>query len=258
VTFRPGTVIRSGVTKLQEAGSQEFLADRSKSALAKYQMMVVGDRGLWKLITYELITCLLGPMPGALGFYLRQKFYPMLFRACGRGVLFGRNLIIRHPGRIRLGGGVVLSDDVLLDAKGTEGEGILIRDGVFIGRGTAITMIDGTLEIDEGANIGTYCRIGTYGYTRIGKKALIAAFVYVVGADHQTDRTDIPILDQPNFTHGGVTVGDGTWLGTKASVKDGVQIGRDCIVGAHALVTENLPDFAVAVGIPAKVVKLRK
>jgi len=246
------------VTERQEMGTQKLLVDPRRSALEKYRLAVVGEVGRWRFIRYELLTCLLGPLPGALGLWLRKELYPCLFRECGRNVIFGRNVLLRHPGRIRLGDNIVINDDVTLDAKGSAGEGILIRDGVFVGKGTLLSMVDGTIEVDEGANIGAYCRIGSMGVTRIGKKALIAAFVYVVGADHRTDRTDIPIIDQPNYTHGGTTVGDGSWLGTKVTVADGVQIGRDCVVGAHAVVTKDLPDFAVADGIPAKVVRMRK
>lgn len=234
-------------------GIQDALQDSSSGALSKYRRMVVGDVGFLGFLKYELITSLFGPWPGAAGFALRALFYPLLFRSCGRKVIFGRNLTLRHPGRISLGNRVVLSDNAILDAKGSAGEGILVRDGVFLGLGTVVTCTDGTVELDEKCNIGALCRIGSYGRTRIGRKALLAAYCYVVGAGHDTARTDIPILDQPNVTRGGSEVGDGCWLGARVTVMDGVKIGRDSIVGAHALVTKDIPDFSIAVGIPAKV-----
>lgn len=239
-------------------GVQDALQDASSGALTKYRRLVVGDVGFLGFLKYELITSCFGSWPGAAGFALRGLLYPRLFKSCGRKVVFGRNLTIRHPGRIALGNRVVLSDGVILDAKGREGEGILVRDGAFIGLNTVVTTTDGTIELDEKCNIGAYCRIGSYGRTRIGKKALLAAWVYVVGAGHETSRTDIPILDQPNITRGGAEVGDGCWLGARVTVLDGVKIGRDSIVGAHALVTKDLPEFSIAVGTPAKVTGSRR
>ena len=234
-------------------GVQDALQDGSSGALSKYRRLVVGNVGFLGFLKYEWITSLFGSWPGAVGFGLRGLFYPSLFRSCGRKVVFGRNLTIRHPDRISLGNRVVLSDGAILDAKGTEGEGILVRDGVFVGLHTVVTTTDGTIELDEKCNIGAYCRIGSYGRTRIGKKTLLAAWVYVVGAGHDTSRTDIPILDQPNVTKGGAQVGDGCWLGARVTVLDGVKIGDGAIVGAHAVVTKDLPAFSISVGIPAKV-----
>jgi len=239
-------------------GAQRVLTDRKLTAAQKYRRMVVGEVSTAAFVWYELCTSLLSSWPGAVGYWLRARFYPTLFRRCGRGVIFGRNLTIRHPHRISLGHRVVLNDGVLLDAKGTMGDGILIGDDVFIGWYSVVTTTDGTLELGPGCNIGAWCRIGTYGHTRIGAKALLAAYVYIVGADHEATRTDIPIVDQPSVSRGGVEIGEGTWIGTKATVLDGTRVGAHAIIGAHALVTEPIPDYAVAVGIPAKVIKLRR
>jgi acetyltransferase-like isoleucine patch superfamily enzyme len=92
---------------------------------------------------------------------------------------------------------------------------------------------------------------------RIGARALIAAYTYFVGGDHLHDRVDIPILDQGR-TAQGIDVGDHAWLGAHVVVTDGVRIGRDAIIGAGAIVRENVPDFHVAAGVPAKVIKDRR
>ena len=245
------------MTDLRTDGTQAALTDERQSSLAKYGDIVVGSRRLRAIVKYDLITGLFGAWPGALGLALRRLFYRRLFRECGRGVVIGRNVALRRPGRISLGDNVVIGDGCTLDAKGEEGSGIHIRDGVFLGSGTIVSMAGGSIEIDEGANIGSTCRIGTFGHTRIGKKALLAAYCYLVGAAHETDRLDTPILDQPNYTKGGVQVGDGCWLGARVTVLDGVSVGRDSIVGAHAVVTKDLPALCVAVGIPAKVIRMR-
>lgn len=238
-------------------GSQAVLAG-GQSAFAKYRTMTAGDLPLTRFLYFEIVTFLFGRMSGALGFALRAVFYPRLFASCGRRVIFCRDLVLRHPQRIHIGSGVVLGDGVTLDAKGSEGEGIVIRDGVFLGVGTIVTMTDGTIVLDACCNIGSYCRIGTHGRTRIGRKALLAAYCYVVGASHETVRVDVPILDQPVVTKGGAEVGDGCWLGARVTVMDGCTVGPDSIVGAHAVVTHDLPARCVAVGIPARVQRMRE
>lgn len=243
---------------LKEQGIQNALLDSSVSDLNKYRRVVEGNQSWWYFIKFELIISMFISWPGAMGLWLRKKFYRGLFRHCGKGVLFGRNVVLRHPRRISIGDNVVINDDVTLDAKGVKGDGITISDHVFIGKGTILNVLDGTTEIGEGTSIGSYCRIGSNNRTIIGKKVLIASYVQIIGADHDSTRTDIPIIDQPNLSHGGATIGDGTWLGSKSTVLDGVTIGGDCIVGAHSLVNTDLPEFSVAVGVPARITKNRK
>lgn len=235
-----------------------MLNDPNQSAFEKYKRVVVGDRGIGFFIAYELITMICGPMPGALGIALRQVFYPYLFRDCGKGVVFGRNVAVRNPHRISLGRAVVIEESCTLDAKGVEGGGISIGDGTFVGKGTIISTTDGTIDIDEGCNLGSNIRIGTIGHTRLGKKCLLAAYCYLVGAGHEMEDLDTPILDQANTSEGGVTLGDNVWLGARVTVMDGKTVGSHSIVGAHALVTKDLPEYSISKGTPAEVVRSRK
>ena len=88
---------------LKSDGTQAVMADHSVGSLTKYQDLVVGDRAWGHLVRYELITSLFANWPGAMGFWLRRRFYPRLFRKCGRKPVFGRNLSLRCPNRITLG-----------------------------------------------------------------------------------------------------------------------------------------------------------
>lgn len=241
----------------EKIGTQEMLGADGGGAFAKYMRTVVGGGGLLALIRYELVISLLSKFPGAVGIWLRSKLYPLLLKQCGKGLVVGCNVAIRSPGRMVMGANVVIADGCTLDAKGSEGNGLIIGDNVFIGEKTIISMTSGTIEIGAGSNIGSSCRIGTMGYTRIGKKVLIAAYCYLVGGGHDAGRKDIPIIDQPNISKGGVVVEDGCWLGTRVTVLDGVKLGHDSILGAHSLVTKDVPEMSIAMGCPAKVVKDR-
>ncbi|MBN1997967.1 acyltransferase [candidate division KSB1 bacterium] len=238
-------------------GIQQDLNDPRVGKIAKYQKLVIGKTGLRALFKYEFIIMLCGSMPGALGLFLRSKLYPILLGSVGRNVVFGMNVTLRHPEKITIGDNVVIDDNCLLDAKGSEKSGIKIGSGIFLGRNTIVSCKDGTIEIGDGSNIGFNCEIFSASRVVLGKNSLLAAYCYVVGGQHTFDRTDISVLEQERKSVG-ITIDDNVWFGAGVKVMDGVHIGRDTVVGAAALVRDDLPEFSICVGIPAKVVKSRK
>ncbi|MCL6630146.1 MAG: hypothetical protein K6U00_11155, partial [Armatimonadetes bacterium] len=130
-----------------ETELQARLVGRGGSAASKYLDLVVGSRKLIPIIRFELLMGLSSTVPGALGYWLRSKMYPRLLRRAGHGVLFGRNVCIRHPARISLGDGVVIDDNCVLDGKGESGQGIIVGDPVLIGRNTILSCKGGSKEI---------------------------------------------------------------------------------------------------------------
>lgn len=242
----------------QKTAMQASLTDEKTSALKKYQDLVVGSSSLVDLIKFEIITMLFGPIPGALGFFLRKFFYRTLFKRTGRNVVFGRSLTLRHPGKITLGDNVVIDDYAVLDAKGSRANRMEIGNNVIIGRSSVISCKNGDLYIGDNSNIAMNCFIQSGKEVRIGSNVLFAAYCYVIGGgDHQTDRTDIPIIAQGQVVRG-ITIEDNCWIGAGVKVQDGTVIGRDSIIGSGAVVTKDIPPFSIALGVPAKVVKGRK
>jgi acetyltransferase-like isoleucine patch superfamily enzyme len=242
-------------------GNETFhrqLLDGRQSAFRKYREMMTGDRSLLRFLKFEVLTCLLGPLPGALGFFLRKIFYPGLFGSSGRGVIFGRNMALRHPHKIRIGENVAFDDNCLLDAKGcSEEEGIEIGDGVIVSRNTTIMGKYGSLKIGDRVNIGTNCFFSSMGRLEVGRDAILAANCYVGGGMYHMERTDIPVALQGSYTRGPVKIGEGCWLGVGVVVLDGVTVGRGAVLGAGAVASRDIPDLAVAAGVPARVVKIR-
>jgi acetyltransferase-like isoleucine patch superfamily enzyme len=237
--------------------AQNELADERRSKLQKYGELVVGRPGLGPLLLYELVMLLSAWVPGALGLFLRAKLYPLLLGACGRNVTFGQNVVLRHPRKIRIGNDVVVDDHVLLDAKGVDNRGILLEDGVFLGRNTILSSKNGFIHLEERANLGFNCEIFAADEVRVGKDVMLAAYVYLVGGDHLHDRTDIPVSRQGRIGLP-IRVGEGSWIGAQTVVAGGVEIGEQAIIGAGAVVLENVPAFHVAAGVPAKVVRDRR
>ena len=84
---------------------------------------------------------------------------------------------------------------------------------------------------------------------------LIARGVYISDHIHAFDDPTRAVLDQGIDRIEPVEIGDGAWLGENVVVTPGVTIGRGAVVGANAVVLESVPDFAVAVGVPARVVR---
>jgi acetyltransferase-like isoleucine patch superfamily enzyme len=237
--------------------AQTEIADQEKSKLRKYGELVVGRPGFGALALYELVMLVSSWVPGALGLILRSKLYPLLLGACGRNVTFGQNVVLRHPHKIRIGNDVVVDDHVLLDAKGLDNQGIVLEDGVFLGRNTILSSKNGYIHLEERANLGFNCEIFAADEVRVGKDVMLAAYVYLVGGDHMHDRVDIPVSQQGRIGLP-IRIGDGAWLGAHAVVAGGVEVGEQAIIGAGAVVLENIPAYHVAAGVPAKTIRDRR
>ena len=239
-----------------DAQMQKEFEDIEASKFEKYQTLIIGRRGLVQFLKYEIITSLFGDCRGALGLTLRKVLYPAILGFSGKNLLIGSGITLRHPHKVRLGNNVVIDNGCLIDAKGSQNEGITIRDNVFIGRNSILSCKNGDIELDEYANIGVFCNISSNSKLKIGKKVLIGPHCSFFATEHISERADIPIADQ-GWTSKGIRIEDNVWIGAGVIVLDGVTIGRDSIVGAGAVVSEDIPEFSVAVGIPAKVVKKR-
>jgi acetyltransferase-like isoleucine patch superfamily enzyme len=236
--------------------AQDQLFGAGLSAREKYSALVVGRSGWGALLHYELVQLLSQNVPGALGLVFRKTLYPSLLGACGSNVVFGQQVTIRHPHKVRIGSNVVIDDNCLIDAKGDANAGITIGSGVFIGRNTILSCKNGDIDIADGANIGFNCEVFSASQVAIGRDTLLAAYCYVIGGDHDFSDPSAPVLAQGRRS-AGVTIGAGAWLGAGAKILDGVTIGDRAIVGAGAVVREAVPEGAIAVGIPARVVGQR-
>jgi acetyltransferase-like isoleucine patch superfamily enzyme len=236
--------------------AQDQLFDTRSSALDKYARLVVGRAGWLALLKHESITLVSQAVPGALGLVLRKLLYPRLLGACGRNVVFGQNVVLRHPGKIRIGDNVVVDDNCLLDAKGDGNSGITIGSGVFVGRNTILSCKNGDIALGDRSNIGFNCEIFSASQVTLGADSLLAAYCYVIGGDHDYADVSKPVTAQGRQSKG-VSVGDGVWMGAGAKILDGVRVGGHAIIGAGAVVRVDVPDYAVAAGRPARIVGMR-
>jgi len=110
-----------------------------------------------------------------------------------------------------------------------------------------------TACVGRSVYIGPYCVIGS---VTLEDDVLISSHVSIINGSrqHGTARLDVPIREQPGYLEP-VTIGADTWIGERTVVQ--ANIGRQCVIGSGAVVTEAIPDRAVARGVPAKVVRFR-
>lgn len=179
-----------------------------------------------------------------------------------KGIVFvGKNTKIKHANHISSQGGLTIGDGCQINAlsKG----GIEFGNNVSLGAGTIIECTGVIRELGETLKIGNHvgfaqnCFIEVRGKITIGNDCIFAPSVSLAAENHNFEDVNIPIRQQ-GATRKGITIGNDCWIGTKVSILDGVSIGNGCVIAAGAVVTKDVPDYTIAGGVPAKVIKTRK
>lgn len=232
----------------------------SRSALRRYQDLVVGSESLGYTLKYELITTLGGLLPGAAGLWFRARSYRTLFKHAAGGAIFGAGVTVRNAPKIEIGRNVVVADGTILDGRGRAEPSVVIGDDVLISERVSIRCKDGVIRIGQRVEIGMGASLSAIGgnVLEIDNDVMIGPRVHLGGASYHFDRLDVPICEQGHDLKGGSRIGAGAWIGVRAVIMDGVSIGRGAIVAAGAVVTEDVPDYAIVGGVPAKIIRSRK
>lgn len=139
------------------------------------------------------------------------------------------------------------------------GKNIILEDSAVIRPYTQIWSGGGTIRIGKGSEIGERCRISITNSLVIGEKVLFSPNVYITDCDHEYRNLEIPVIDQGIVQRGQrVFIGKASYIGINTVIVGNVKIGKHCVIGANSVVTKDLPDYCVAVGSPAKVIKYIK
>ena len=260
ITEKNVPVVKKAATfKLQQRETMKFnktIGDKRTSAFAKYRHVCYGTVSLPRVLASEIILLLVNGLPGALGFWLRGKLYRFMFEAVGQGVIFGRNMTLRHARKIRIGNNVVVDDNVVLDAKGDHNRGITIGDNVYIGRNTIVYCKDGDIVLEHKVNLSSNCQIFSSNRLVVGSGTVVGAFSYFLSGGEYDSTCTTPFADQDvQPSKGPLHIGPNAWIGAHVIVTDASTIGEHCVIGAGAVVTRPIPPHNVAVGVPARVVK---
>ncbi len=128
------------------------------------------------------------------------------------------------------------------------GKNVNVEKGVYFGKGNNIT-------IGSGSGLGVNSVV--HGPLYIGENVMMGPDVIILTQSHKFDKTDIP-MNQQGFEIRKVTIEDDVWIGTRVVIMPGIKIGRGVIIGAGAIVTKDVPDYAVIGGVPARIIRFRK
>lgn len=158
-------------------------------------------------------------------------------RSCGLGLIVRKGVRINVPCRVSIGKMCVLDRYSSIHVNAIDKK-----------------MIP-SLSIGDNVLIGAYSSIGCSNEIIIEDNVMFAPHVHITDRNHSYDDVTKPINRQPAISPGKVVVGAGSWLGYGVQIMPKVKIGKHCVVAAGSVVTRDIPDYSVAVGIPAKVIK---
>lgn len=156
-----------------------------------------------------------------------------------------------------------------LDSVKSHGEGINLLGKVNVWSAN-VTVGDNTVLYDNvylwgkgEIKIGSHCAIGINTIIFSGQSVeikdnvSIAANCYIIDSNHGIEPNSL-IREQKLVVKGPIVIEEDVWIGAGANILSGVHIGRGAVIGASALVNKDIPDYAIAVGVPAKVIGFRK
>lgn len=115
--------------------------------------------------------------------------------------------------------------------------------------------LNSELIIGDNVRSTARCRITCAGKITIGNNVLIAPEVFITDHNHGMDPTDERGYSPQPLKIANVIIEDGVWLGHRSTILPGVTIGKHSIIGANSVVTTNIPEYSMAVGVPARVIK---
>jgi acetyltransferase-like isoleucine patch superfamily enzyme len=243
--------------KVEGSKIKTVLQASEKAGFQKYRELFYGNVSLRFIFIAELLSLLIGSIPGATGLLLRSKLYPYLFGNVDGTLFIGRNVTLRHPRKIRLGKNVTIDDNCVIDAKGLDNEGITIGDNVFLGRNTIVYCKNGNIHIKKGVNISANCTLFSSNQLTMEASSVVGAYSYLLsGGEYDYSDTTTKFVDQTGMeTKGELVIGSNCWLGARVTVIDAASIGNHCVIGAGSVVTRPIPSNSLAFGVPARVKK---
>lgn len=195
------------------------------------------------------------------GFMFLRGLWHKIFIKKSKGLLFvGKRVQLKCRGKMIFKGTTLIEDGVKIDALSRGG--IEVGENFSIGRNSIIECTGVIRELGEkltiGKNVGIAANafISMRGPVTIGDDTIFGPNVAIHAENHNFKDAKVPIRLQ-GATRKGVTIGSDCWIGSNVKILDGVTIGNGCIIAAGAVVNKDIPDYSIAGGIPAKIIKER-
>ncbi len=225
-----------------------------ESMLSSYKKLAVGNGNLLSLLAFEFYETFISNIGGFIGYGLRYSFLKLVFKNFGKKNVIGKGFRFKQGKAISIKDSCIIDDYVFIDARGSDAK-INIEKNCFIGRNTIVSAKGAKIDFAAGTNISSNCRIATESKISIGENTLIAAYCYIGPGNHKVKQDGSLDISAGMEDKGGVKIGKNVWIGTKATILDGVTIGDNAIIGAYSLVNKDVASGQKVVGIPAKASK---
>ncbi len=161
------------------------------------------------------------------------EFHREDFRSIGEGVVFEPGVLVFHPENIELGRNIYLGHYAILK-------------GYYINN----------LVIGDDSWIGQFSFLHAAGGLRIGRAVGIGPRVTILTSQHQLERRELPVISAP-LEFGTVIIKDGCDIGVNSCIMPGVTVGEGAVVGAGAVVVNDIPPYEVWAGVPARRIRKR-
>ncbi len=245
-----GTVIDNQIT------GESIPKGGIKDKMMLYVEHVCGERNFMKFVFNGLIFTFLKDFPTIVGSYIRPLVYKSIFGKVGNGCLLERSIRIEVPSGLFVGDRVFFGQNCWISPGSKEGE-IRLGNDTFMAHTCTLRAEGGKILIGENVQISRNCYINGTGDIEIGNDTMLGPNSIVVSANHLYSQLDVPIRLQ-GIEKAKIHIEGDVWIGANVTVLPGVSIGKGTVVGAGAVVKENLPPYSIAVGVPAKVVGKRK
>ena len=155
----------------------------------------------------------------------------------------GKNLFVSNKARLVNLNHVEIGDDFIMDEYAEIYCNSINKD------------IIPSLVIGNNVHLSKHCCIGCSNKVILEDDVRLAPYCHITDRNHTYSDVNIPIWKQISESPGPVIIGAQTWLGFGVQVMPGVTIGRHCVIAAGSIITKDIPDYCVAVGSPARVVK---
>ena len=142
-----------------------------------------------------------------------------------------------------------------MEAGGHIGNQTTILNGVRMQVYNDLTGEQSKIKIGDNCYIGYNNTFLAGGNITLEDGVLMASNILISSENHSINPESPDYYMNQKLSCAPIIVGEGTWIGEKVSILSGVTIGKKCVIGAGSIVTKDIPDFSIAVGSPAKVIK---
>jgi acetyltransferase-like isoleucine patch superfamily enzyme len=245
------------VTKVYGSDTGEGIPSKGLySKVLLYVQHVCGTTNIARFILQGTVFVLFKNFPTIVGTYLRPVVYKAIFKKIRSGCLIEKGVRFEIPKQVSLGKNVFIAESCWIGTGTNEGS-IEIGENSFVAHRSTLAAQGGSILIKKHVHISRGTYINGIGNVVIGNDCMIGPNVVIISGTHNYSDIKTPIRKQGSVKEK-IIIEDNVWLAANVNVMPGIRIGEGSVVGAGAVVTKDIPQYSIAVGVPARIIKNRK